>query len=74
MQVESERDLVTCHVEALVEEAEARRIPPDVVGRLLLQHAVAIWLEHRPASDVASELRFTIDHLEGDEDFVFMRP
>ena len=70
----SARDLVTAHFEALVEAAGREGVPADVVGRLLLEKVIALWLEARPTEDVANELRFAIDHLEGDQDFPFMRP
>ena len=70
----AERDLVTRHFEGLLEAATQQGVPSDVVGRLLLEQVVALWLRERPAEDVAQELRFAIDHLGEDEDFPFMRP
>lgn len=62
------------HLAALLADAESASVPRDVVGRLLLEETVALWLEERPAPDVARELLFTAEHLDGDADFTFMRP
>jgi hypothetical protein len=70
----SARDLVDRHFAALVGQARREDVPDDVVGRLLLEKVIALWLESRSSEDVASELRFSIDHLDGDQDFAFMRP
>lgn len=70
----ADRVLVHAHVEALLEEAKREGIPADVVGRLLLERVIALWRERRSAEDVASELRFALEHLQGDEDFPFLRP
>jgi len=72
--VRSDRALVAEHLDALLGRADAAGIPRDVVGRLLLEKAIALWREARSAEDVAAELRFAIEHLGGDEDFPFMRP
>ena len=70
----NDRSLVKKHLDALLVEAASARIPKDVVGRLLLEETVALWLEERPAPDVARELTFTAEHLGDDDDFTFMRP
>jgi hypothetical protein len=72
--VKPARDLVDRHFGALLDQAERERIPSDVVGRLVLEKVIALWLENRSTEDVANELRFAIDNLAGDQDFPFMRP
>jgi len=72
---ESDRALVKRHVGALLEEALERGVPKDNVGRALLYELLDLWCAERGREDVASELRFAIDHLdEEDADFPFMRP
>ncbi|MAG29294.1 MAG: hypothetical protein CL908_00175 [Deltaproteobacteria bacterium] len=66
--------LVSKHFAALLAEAEAARIPKDIVARTLLARIVECWREDRSWEDVASELRFTADSLDPDTDFEFMRP
>jgi len=68
------RELVSGHVAALLEQARRENVPTDVVGRLLLERVIALWRESRSTEDVASELRFAIENLDGDQDFAFMRP
>ena len=46
----------------------------DLLGRLMLEKVIALWLDARSTEDVANELRFAIDNLDGDQDFPFMRP
>jgi hypothetical protein len=72
--VGADAELVKRHVEALVREASAAKIPTDVLGRLLLQQAVELWKRERGVDDIASELRFAADGLDPDADFEFMRP
>lgn len=69
-----DRALVRKHFEALLADAEARRIPADVVGRLALEEVTALWLKSREWKDVASELEFHAKGLDPDADFEFMRP
>ena len=70
----ADRELVVRHIAALRAEAEATGIPSDVLGRLLLEQVVEIWLATRSAEDVARQLVFTAEHLDPDTDFTFMRP
>jgi hypothetical protein len=72
--VSDDRSLVKTHFEALLAAAEARGIPPDVVGRLVLEEVTALWLKSRPWRDVAAELEFHAKSLDPDADFEFMRP
>lgn len=69
-----EQDLVRRHLEALFEAGKGAGVPDDVMGRALLARLVELWLENRGWQDVASELRFTADSLDPDQDFEFMRP
>ncbi len=70
----SDRDLVQKHFHALLEAGDAAGIPRDVIGRLLLGELTALWLKTRTVEDVASELQFTLENLDPDRDYEFMRP
>lgn len=70
----SDRAVIRRHVGALLTEAKETGIPPDVVGRMLLDEVVELWRQHRSLDDIAAELRYTIDNLEPDLDYPFMRP
>ena len=69
-----ERALVQRHIRALIEEADASRVPRDVLGRMLLSEVTELWQKERPWQDVANELRFVADNLDPDADFEFSRP
>lgn len=69
-----EQELVRKHFDTLLEEGRAAGIPTDVIGRTALARLVELWLTERGWQDVASELRFTADSLDPDQDFEFMRP
>lgn len=70
----SDRDLVRQHIASLIEAGDAAGIPRDVVGRHALAEIVNLWLESRSIEDVAGELQFTIESLDPEHDFEFMRP
>jgi len=70
----ADTEAVRRHVKALLEEAEAKKLPSDVVGRLLIQEAVEIWSRNRSWEDIASELTSVADNLDPDADHEFMRP
>ncbi len=72
--VSAEQALVRKHIDALVAEGRDAGVPADVLGRALLARLVELWLAERDWQDVASELRFTADSLDPDQDFEFMRP
>jgi amino acid transporter len=72
--VSTENDLVRKHFDALLADGKSAGVPPDVLGRALLARLVELWLAERGWEDVASELRFTADGLDPDQDFEFMRP
>ena len=67
-------ELVRRHLAALQDDARAQAIPPDVLGRLLVQEAIEIWQRERGWQDVARELQFIAEHLDPDTDYEFMRP
>lgn len=68
------RDIVTAHVDAVLKEAKELQIPTDVLGRIMFEQVLRIWRETRTEEDIRSELLTAIDHLDPDEDFMFMRP
>jgi hypothetical protein len=70
----SARDIVSPHIDALLEEARAHQIPGDALGRVLFEQVLRIWREERSLEDIRAELETAIDHLDPDEDFGFMRP
>jgi hypothetical protein len=72
--VMSDRAVIRRHVGALLTEAKETGIPPDVVGRMLLDEVVELWRQHRSPEDIAAELRFTIENLDPDLDYPFIRP
>jgi hypothetical protein len=70
----SDSEIVDRHVAALRAEAKAAQVPDDVLGRMLVQAAIALWKESRDWRDVARELQFIADNLDPDTDYEFMRP
>ena len=70
----SDRELVNLHLQKLLVDAAERDVPDDMIGRLLLEAAVALWRKSRPISDIAAELEFTADNLDPDIDYTFIRP
>ncbi len=70
----ADRKLVNAHLETLLADAAANGIPEDLLGRLLVSAAIGIWRNSRSVEDIAEELRFTIDNLDPDTDYPFMRP
>ena len=69
-----QRDLVGRHVQEILAEAQEKNIPTDLIGRELLNQAVAVFQQNRSVEDIASELVFTAEHLDPDTEFTFMRP
>lgn len=67
-------ELARRHLEALFEEAAEAQVSRDAIARALLNEILRAWVQERPWTDVADELRFTADQLEPDQDFMFMRP
>jgi len=70
----SDRDVIQRHLQALLAEAASQKIPTDVVGRMLLDEIIALWRAERSLEDIAAELRYTIENLDPDADYAFMRP
>jgi hypothetical protein len=70
----SDRDVIQRHLQALLVEAASQKIPTDVVGRMLLDEIIALWRAERSLEDIAAELRYTIENLDPDADYAFMRP
>ncbi len=70
----SDRDVVKRHLASLLAEAQAKGIPEEMVGRLLLDEILALWRQQRTLEDLAAELRYTLENLDPDRDPAFMRP
>ena len=70
----SDRDLIRRHFEALLAEASTAGIRNDVVGRMLLDEIIALWQRERSAKDIETELRYTLENLDPDQDYTFIRP
>ena len=68
------RDIVMPHIDAGLAEAAERKMSSDAVARILFEQALRIWKESRSPEDIRSELLEAADHLDPDEDFIFMRP
>jgi hypothetical protein len=67
-------DLVARHVVDALTEAGLHSVSSDVVARCLLSEAIRLFLQHRPAKDVAAELIAAADNLDEAEPLAFMRP
>lgn len=70
----SDRDVVKRHLASLLAEAQAKGIPEEMVGRMLLDEILALWRQQRTLKDLAAELRYTFENLDPDRDPAFMRP
>ena len=70
----SDRELVNSHLEILFAQAAEKKIPEDLIGRLLVSAAIGIWRNSRSVEDITSELNFTIENLDPDVEYPFMRP
>ena len=69
-----QRELVARHVQEIMAEAVEKKIPTDLIGRELLNQAIAVFQMERSVDDIANELTFTAEHLDPDTEFTFMRP
>ena len=69
-----DRDLVNSHLEQLLVLTNEKGVPEDLVGRLLVGAAIEIWRKSRSVKDIASELEFTIENLDPDTEYPFIRP
>lgn len=68
------RDILMPHLDAGLAEANAKKMSSDAVARILFEQALRIWKESRAPEDIRAELIEAADHLDPDEDFMFMRP
>lgn len=69
-----DRELVQRHFAKLLEEARARGMPDDVIGRMVLNEVVELWKAQRSIEDIAGQLKFVADNLDPDLEYEFMRP
>lgn len=69
-----DRNLVNSHIEQLLAASGEKGIPEDLIGRLLVSAAIGIWRNSRSIADISSELAFTIENLDPDAEYPFMRP
>ena len=69
-----DRELVNSHLETLLADTAAKSVPEDLIGRLLVGAAIGIWRKLRSVQDIAAELEFTIENLDPDVEYPFMRP
>ena len=70
----SDRSVIRRHLGALLTETHEAGIPPELVGRMLLDEVIELWRQSRSIDDIAAELRFMIDNLDPDTEYPFMRP
>lgn len=68
------REVITPHIEAAMAEAAENKISTDAMARIMFEKVLRIWRETRDPEDIMAELREAADHLDPDEDFMFMRP
>ena len=66
--------IVHPHVVAAVADAAGVGHPADTVGRALLSMAIELFRQTRSTDDIRSELQATLENLDPDEDYAFMRP
>jgi hypothetical protein len=62
------------HFHAALAEAAAAGCGTEIIGRHMIDAAIAHALKTRPVVDVQRELQFITDTVDPDTDFVFMRP
>jgi hypothetical protein len=67
-------ELVDRHVAEMLAEADAQRVPTDVLGRALLARVIRIYGLTRRWDDIASELQFVAENLDPETEFAFIRP
>ena len=70
----SDRELVNSHLATLLADAATKGVPEDLIGRLLVGAAIGIWRKSRSIQDIAAELEFTVENLDPDVEYPFMRP
>ncbi len=68
------RDIATRHLAAALDEAASHKIDTDSLARAFLSVVIGVWKKERSVDDISSELEFTIENLDDDQAFNFMRP
>ncbi|HAC60113.1 hypothetical protein [Parvibaculum sp.] len=68
------RDIIEPHIEAALAEAAEKKISSDAMARIMFEKVLHIWRDVRAPEDIKAELMEAADHLDPDEDFMFMRP
>tara|TARA_Y100000589_G_scaffold296911_1_gene304338 strand:- start:239 stop:457 length:219 start_codon:yes stop_codon:yes gene_type:complete len=68
------RDIIEPHIEAALAEAAEKKISSDAMARIMFEKVLHIWRDVRAPEDIKAELMEVADHLDPDEDFMFMRP
>ena len=66
--------IVKKHVEAAVAEAGEQGHPPENVARSMLSFVIAIYRQNRDVADIIEELQYSINNLDPDQEYEFMRP
>lgn len=61
-------------IQRVVEAAQEAGFDENLALRALLSQVIERSKQTRSAADLAQELEFLIDNLDGDRDFAFMRP
>lgn len=67
-------NIVKRHLDAAIAEAGQQGHPPETVARTMLSFVIAVYREHRDLADIRDELIYTIENLDPDTDYEFMRP
>jgi hypothetical protein len=68
------RDVAEPHFEAAIAEAREKQLSTDAVARIFFEGILRVWRETRSPEDIRAELLEAAEHLDPDEDFMFMRP
>lgn len=68
------RDIIEPHIEAALAEAAEKQISTDAMARIMFEKVLRIWRDTRSPEDIRAEIMEAADHLDPDEDFMFMRP
>lgn len=68
------RDIAAPHFEAAIDEAREKQLSTDAVARIFFEGVLRIWRQTRSPEDIRAELIEAAEHLDPDEDFMFMRP
>ncbi len=67
-------NIVKRHLDAAIAEAGQQGHSPETVARTMLSFVIAVYREHRELADIRDELIYTIENLDPDTDYEFMRP